>query len=141
MAEAVVLDCGEYGQVFVDLEQSYVRSWMCGLADDPRGLDIMEAAFEAIQTHRLRYVIIDISEVKGQPSLTRVERLVEMVPAMVRAGVRTQFAVMPGVATKVDLHARTYQATERERGMETIEVPSAQAAIEQIREVNAHAAR
>jgi hypothetical protein len=134
--EVIVKDLGEFGQVLLNREQSYVRSWASGSADDPRLLEMLEAALSVIVAYHLRYVIIDINRMVGQPTLVATERMVEMIPIMVRAGCEAQFSVMAGAPTQILMHASTYQATERERGIQTVQVPNVEAALKQIREAN-----
>lgn len=141
MGECTVLEAGDLGQVLMDLEASYVRNWFCGQASDPLLLEIMEAALDCILTHRLRFVIADVSRVRGQAPLEFLERLRTMVPLMVDAGCRTQFSIMPNVTNVVAVNARTYQEQERQGGMLTIEVPNVESALSEIARLNAPAGR
>lgn len=137
MTELICLDWGEFGQVVVDPEASYVRSWSSGWADDPRWLQQLDVALDAARTHRVRYVITDISAVSGAPTVEFLEHLDVVMAALVDLGCRTHLTVIPADHRAVVVHARSAHSRQRGYGMAAVEVSSIPEALEVVAALDA----
>jgi hypothetical protein len=121
-AETLLLDLGDFGEVAMDPVASYVRSRCCGHATDPRMGQQFEAACEAIREYRLRYVISDVSQLIGLPTMEFLERIIEMTPPMAAAGCQAHIAILPSARPVLTNNARTQLRLQREHGMSAVEV-------------------